>query len=46
MLFPLQSLFSSCHGHEQAEKQGSPEPGKNAVGDSLAQRFKGINQLF
>lgn len=45
MLFLLQSLFSSCYGHEQLEKQGSQEPEKNVAGDSLAQGFKGINQL-
>lgn len=45
MLFLLQSLFSSCYGHEQPEKQGSQEPEKNVADDSLAQGFKGINQL-
>lgn len=46
MLFLLWSLFSSCYGHEQPGKQGSQELEKNAVNDSLAQHFKGINQLF
>lgn len=45
MLFLLQSLFSSCYGHKQPEKQGSWEPEKNVAGDGSAQCFKGINQL-